>query len=272
MGILNHLTFDNIDSVNYGIFLTKAAVFNTPERRVEKVAIPGRNGDLLIDDGSYENIEVEYSAVLCCDSAEEFASTLGEFRSALASRGAYKKLTGSYNPDEYRLATLIEKFEVDPRAYYMAGEFKILFDCKPQRFLVSGDEPQTFYGNGWITNPTPFEALPIIAVTGNGRINIAGHVVTVSDTTETIYIDSELMEVYIPNGVTENLTDENLEVIRDELLFPITLHKGPRAPISMNNHVSFADYKFPTIGPGEQPIAFDSGIDSVVIYPRWWRL
>ena len=272
MGILNHLTFDNIDSADYGIFLTKAAAFNTPERRVEKVAIPGRNGDLLIDDGSFENIEVEYSAVLGCDSAEEFASTLGEFRSALASKGTYKRLTDSYNPDEYRLATLIEKFEVDPRAYYMAGEFKMIFDCKPQRFLVSGDTPQAFYEYGTIFNPTQFEAFPIIAVTGNGRINIAGHVVTVSGTTETIYIDSELMEVYIPNGVTEDLTDESKVTIRDELHFPITLHKGPRAPISMNSHVSFADYKFPTIGPGEQPIAFTSGIEAVVIYPRWWRL
>jgi len=272
MGMLNHLTYDNIDSADYGIFLKKAAVFNTPERRVEKLAIPGRNGDLLIDDGTFENIEVEYSAVLGCDSAEEFASTLGEFRSALASRGTYKKLTDSYNPDEYRLATLIEKFEVDPRAYYMAGEFKMVFDCKPQRFLVSGEEPQMFTESGTIFNPTQFEALPLIAVTGNGRINIAGHVVTVSDTTETIYIDSELMEVYTPSGTETVLTDEGLITITDELSFPITLQKGPQAPISMNSHVSFADYTFPTIGPGEQNIAFTSGIDSVVIYPRWWRL
>lgn len=272
MGILNHLIYDNIDSSDYGIFLKKAAVFNTPERRVEKVAIPGRNGDLLIDDGTFENIEVEYTAVLGCDSAEEFASTLGDFRSALASRGTYKKLTDSYNPDEYRVATLIEEFEVDPRAYYMAGEFKITFDCKPQRFLKSGDKAQTFEENGYINNPTQHESLPLILVKGNGRVNVAGHVFTVSDTTKEIYIDSEIMEVFIPGREPKDLTEENRLVITDEMLFPIEVHKGRRNAINMNAHVAFADYKFPTIGVGKQPIAFGAGIEYVTIYPRWWRL
>lgn len=272
MGILNHLTFDNIDSADYGIFLKKAAVFNTPERRVEKVAIPGRSGDLLIDDGTFENIEVEYSAVLGSETAEAFASTLGEFRSALASKGTYKKLTDSYNPDEYRLATLIEKFEVDPRAYYMAGEFKMVFDCKPQRFLKSGDTMQTFTANGYIENPTLYESLPLIIVKGNGRVNIAGHMVTISDTTEEIYIDCEIMEAFLPGYEPEDLTEEKGLVITDELSFNIEVQKGRREAVNMNAHVSFADYKFPTIGPGRQPIAFDNSVEYVKIYPRWWRL
>lgn len=272
MGILNHLIYDNIDSADYGIFLKKAAVFNTPERRVEKVAIPGRNGDLLIDDGTFENIEVEYTAVLGCDSAEEFASTLGAFRSALASRGTYKKLTDTYNPDEYRVATLIEEFEVDPRAYYMAGEFKITFDCKPQRFLKSGDKVLIFEENGYIENPTLYESLPLIIVKGNGRVNIAGHVVTISDTSSAIYIDCEIMEAFLPGHEPEELTEEKGLVITDELFFPIEVQNGRRNAINMNSHVSFADYKFPTIGPGRHPIAFDDGIQYVKIYPRWWRL
>ena len=129
-----------------------------------------------------------------------------------------------------------------------------------------------FTANGTITNPTLFDSLPIIAVTGNGRVNVAGHLFTVSNTTQTIYIDSEIMEVFIPGHPAEELTEENSLVIRDELWLPIEIHRGNRDAINMNSHVSFADYEFPRIGPGEQAVAFDSGIEAVVIYPRWWRL
>ena len=80
------------------------------------------------------------------------------------------------------------------------------------------------------------------------------------------------MEVYIPGHELVPLTEENDLIIRDELWLPIEIHKGNRDAINMNSHVSFADYDFPRIGPGEQPVAFDSGIESIVIYPRWWRL
>ena len=80
------------------------------------------------------------------------------------------------------------------------------------------------------------------------------------------------MEVFIPGHDPEELTEENSLVITDELMLPIEVYGGNRDAINMNSHVSFADYEFPRIGPGEQPIAFDSGIQSVVIYPRWWRL
>ena len=88
----------------------------------------------------------------------------------------------------------------------------------------------------------------------------------------TLYIDSELMEVFIPGHDPEYLTEENGDIIRDELWLPLEVYRGRRDAINMNSHVEFYDYEFPRIGPGEQPVAFDSGIDSVVIYPRWWRL
>ena len=266
------IIFGNVDSSEYGIYISGEGVFDAPKRDVEQVRIPGRNGTLEIDRGRFENIEVTYPAFNYEATLAEFSDRLSDFRNALCSKIGYQRLTDTIHTDEYRMATFRSGLEVSPIKYNTGSTFDIVFDCKPQRYLKSGDKPHTFTSNGYITNPTLFDALPIIAVTGNGRINVAGHLITVSDTTRTIYIDSELMEVYIPGHDPEYLTEENSLVITDELWLPIEVQNGNRDAINMNAHVAFADYEFPTIGPGEQPIAFDSTIESVVVYPRWWRL
>lgn len=272
MGLLNTITFDGKALSDFGVFLGGDGAFNSPARIGEMVHIPGRNGSLWMDENCFENIEVKYPAFIGTPEETDFASKLMEVRSWLASREGYCRLEDTYHEDEYRLAVFKAAVETDPVHYTRAGKFDILFDAKPQRFLKSGDDAVIFESNGTITNPTLFESLPIIAVTGNGRINVAGHLFTVSDTTQTIYIDSEIMEVYIPGHEIEELTEENGFVITDELSLPIEISYGNRGAINMNSHVSFADYEFPRIGPGDQPIAFDSGVEIVKVYPRWWRL
>ena len=273
MGILmNSLIYNGIDMRDFGIYIGGDGTFNAPTRRGEMQEIPGRNGSIFLDEGSYDNINVTYSAFNYEPTLETFRERLSDLRSALCRDPGYHRLEDTFHPDEYRLAVFKEGLNVEPVKYNTLGKYDIVFDCKPQRFLKSGDVPVPFYAKGTITNPTLFESLPIIAVTGNGRVNVAGHLFTVSDTTQTIYIDSELMEVFIPGHDPVDLTEENGLVITDELALPIEVYPGNKDAINMNSHVEFADYDFPRIGPGEQPVAFDSGIESLVIYPRWWRL
>ncbi len=272
MGLLNTITFDGKALSDYGVFLGGDGAYNSPARIGEMIHIPGRNGSLWMDENCFENIEVTYPAFIGTPDESEFATKLMEVRSWLASREGYCRLEDTYHPDEYRLAVFNAAVETEPIQYIRAGSFDIVFDAKPQRYLKEGDNPHSFVANGYINNPTLFASFPIIAVTGNGRVNVAGHLFTVSDTTQTIYIDSELMEVFIPGHGLEKMTDEVTLVITDELLLPIEIHKGNRDAINMNAHVAFADYEFPRIGPGENPVTFDPGIESVVIYPRWWRL
>ena len=272
MGLLNTITFDGKALSDFGVFLGGDGAFNSPARIGEMVHIPGRNGSLWMDENCFENIEVTYPAFIGTPEENDFSNRIMEVRSWLASREGYCRLEDTYHTDEYRLAVFKVAVETNPVHYTRAGNFNITFDAKPQRYLKSGDEPVEFTANGTITNPTLFESLPIIAVTGNGRVNVAGHLFTVSDTTQTIYIDSDIMEVFIPGSDPVDLTEENGFVITDEMMIPIEIYQGNKYAISMNSHVSFDDYEFPKIGIGEQAVAFDGGIQSVVIYPKWWRL
>lgn len=275
MGLLNHLTYDGVDSSDFGVFISGEGVFDAPARRGEMISIPGRNGSLFMDEGVFENITVEYPAFIGTGYEELFRTKLGDLRSALSSRGNYKRLTDTYHPDEFRLGVFREGLEVDPQHITRAGGFTMKFDCKPQRFLVSGEDVVIFYRNGLITNPTLFESSPLIRVTGDGTVAIGEngeYRFIVSNNPGTIWIDSEIMQAYLPAGVLYPWTDEKGDQLAQELGIGLELMDGTVYPTNMLSYIEFVDSKMPKIPPGDQPIRMSSTITRLEIIPRWWRL
>lgn len=143
MAIFNSLQFDGIDSKDYGVYVSGESVYNAPARAVEMVSVPGKNGALVIDQGRYENIPVTYPIGLFGANQADFAEKIRQFRNELASRNGYRRLTDTYHPDEFRLGMFSSGLEVEPVQNNKAGLSDPIFDCKPQRFLVSGEDPQT---------------------------------------------------------------------------------------------------------------------------------
>lgn len=175
MSIFNGLTFDGINSLDYGVYITGEAVYNTPERDVESIEIPGRSGDYLQDNGRWKNIEVTYKAGVFGDDQSEFASKIRNYRNALASRIGYKRITDTYNPNEYRLGAFVKPVEVEPKSMNRTGEFDIIFNCKPQRWLTSGEDEVTVETGDVVTNPTLYDASPLLMVEGYGDISMNGY-------------------------------------------------------------------------------------------------
>lgn len=168
------LTFGGIDSADYGIYISGDGVYNSPSRAVEMVSVPGRNGDIPVDMGHWENIEVEYPCGTYAQSQAEFRQNFADYRNAIASQVGYQRLQDTYHPDEYREAIFIEGIETEPTQYGSAGEFKLVFNCKPQRFLTSGETAISVTSGDTITNPTEVPASPILAVnvSNSGTVTI----------------------------------------------------------------------------------------------------
>lgn len=171
--IYKSLIFDGEDSRNYGVYITGEAVYNAPARDVEMVSIPGRNGSFALDKGRFENIEVSYPAGIFAETEADFAQAISDFRNLLCSRNGYVRLTDDYNPNEYRMAIYKSGLEVEP-AQLKAGEFNIVFDCKPQRWLTSGETAQAVVDGETLTNPTLFGSSPLIRCNGYGQIAFGG--------------------------------------------------------------------------------------------------
>lgn len=239
MAVFNSLTFDGENSLDYGIYISGEGVYDAPRRAVEMVTIPGRNGTLAIDQGRFENIDVKYAAGAFGSTQTEYAGRMRAFRNMLASRHDYVRLEDDYHTDEFRLGLYKSGLEVDPVSMSRAGEFDIVFDCKPQRFLKSGETAITLTETDDITNPTLFEAKPLLVVTGTGNIEINGVEIAVSESPTTI--DCEAMEAY--NGST-----------------------------SRNSDIVLTPNVFPTLAPGTNTITLGAGITQLEITPRWWRI
>lgn len=174
------LTFDGEDSRDYGVYITGQAVFNAPEREVEMISIPGRNGQFALDKGRFENIEVTYPAGIFANTEAEFAEAVSNFRNLLCSKRGYVRLQDEYHPDEYRMAIYKSGLELENVAL-KAGEFEITFDCKPQRYLTSGETAVTVTNGGVINNPTLFDAQPLLQVDGYGSISINGQSMSIDN-------------------------------------------------------------------------------------------
>lgn len=172
-GIYKYFTFDGETSASFGVHITGEGVFNAPKRAVEMVNIPARNGAFALDQGYFENIEVTYNASIVADTDADFADAISALRNFLCSRTGYCRLEDDYNPNEYRMAVYKSGLEVTPFVL-KTGEFNITFDCKPQRFLKSGDVNYIVSSGGTLTNITRFPSKPLLLVHGYGNIDING--------------------------------------------------------------------------------------------------
>ena len=177
MGVANTLpnyksfTFDGTNSRAYGVYITGRGVFNAPERNVEMVEIPGRNGAYALDKGNFNNIEVTYPAGIFADTEADLAQAVSDLRNFLCSKSGYCRLEDDYNSGEYRMAIYKSGLEVD-HDMLTAGEFNIVFECKPQRWLTSGETKQTLTSGNAVTNPTLFPSKPMIEAYGGGTIHL----------------------------------------------------------------------------------------------------
>ena len=169
------IIFGGVDSSDYGIYISGEGVYNAPERDVELVNVPGRNGAIAMDQGRYENISVTYPAMYLGKDQEEFREKLSDFRNAILSQKGYQRLEDSYHPDEYRMGVYASGLEVTKVFRKMrGGEFELTFNCKPQRWLSVGALPTPVDSGDVLQNPTVFDSSPLLEVEGYGTVSFNG--------------------------------------------------------------------------------------------------
>lgn len=175
----NTFTFNGTDSSDYGVYVTDVNVFDAPKRVVDYISIPGRSGDFALDQKSFENISVVYSCAMEQDSEADFEDAISEFKNLLASTTGYKRLEDDIHPNEYRMGVFSEGLEVETKNKKSAT-FDVEFNCKPQRFLTSGETAVAVANNGTLTNPTLFDSRPQLQIWGYGNFTVNGQNLTIT--------------------------------------------------------------------------------------------
>ena len=130
----------------------------------------------------------------------------------------------------YELAT--------PQTYQLTPQEVSLLQGTNNVWSDGGDVTLEYGTSPWY-NPTPFDAKPLIKVTGTGTVQINDVTIAISESPTTI--DCEAMEAY--NG-TE----------------------------SRNGDIVLTPNEFPTLHEGMNEVEAGSGITALEITPRWWRV
>ena len=130
----SNVVFGNVNLSDYGeAFAFYCNIFEKPVRDVEIVSVPGRNGDLLYDNGRYKNVERRYIVqVKGIDVAHSLMNSL-------LNTVGYQKLTDDYDNAFYYMARL----KSAPKIIGFVGDavkMEIVFDRMPQRWLIADSE------------------------------------------------------------------------------------------------------------------------------------
>ena len=169
---MRSFTFNSKKSSDLGLIVEKATINKTPARPYDLQKIPGRAGMLIVNSSidELENVEITYTV-----GCKDIAANRDAIAECLFGAPSYAKLIDSSETDCYRLAVCTSGQDWDEQILNF-GTAKLVFSCKPFRFLNSGDVKTTLTAAGQITNPTAYSSLPYIKITGSGNINffIAG--------------------------------------------------------------------------------------------------
>lgn len=224
------IKFGNVDFSGDKAYIWGAGEYSSPSRSVDMVEVPGRSGDILIDNGSYNNIPARFSVVV----TGNVQKNTDRLKYLLYSQKGYQKLYDSDLKGFYRVAAFSGGFEM-PRND--AGIIELEFDCKPFKYDILGDEAIEVSAQKALKNKYFEQSRPIITVYGSGKGNVyvGNQNILISNIDEYVTIDAEMQDAF--KG-TEN----------------------------KNSTISTADV---VLLPGENSVSFSGGVTKVEIKPRW---
>ena len=232
------IVYGGVASSDYGIVVSEAPSFDKPNRRANVYPIQGRNGSILFQDGSFDDVTRSYKVWVAEDSGD-LTDKVNAISGWLYSLTGYQRLEDSFEPDIFRLAYInnIGNFSNEMMQY---GETTLSFTCRPERFLKTGEEIQTVTNGDEINNPTLFESKPLIHIEGSGTVSVGiGSKTMTASVSDYINIDCDRLNAY-------RLPSEN-----------------------KNANVSGT---FPTIATGTNTITLTGTITKCEITPRYFTI
>lgn len=234
----DYIVFAKKPSTDFDIFAAdRLTKFSAAKRKAETISIPGRNGDLTILDGSYENIPEKYKLYV----SKDIKSRILAFRNHLNINTGYQRLEDTFSPGEYRMGRYLSLFEVGTSDRKNAA-FEVEFDCMPQRFLKSGEQAIVLTASSVIHNQNYTTSKPLVRVYGVGTVSIDGLPIRLTANASYTDIDCEAESAY-------------------------------RGSTNLNGNIVLnSEHDFWVLKPGSNTITLGSGITRVEITPRYWIL
>lgn len=194
---MGSFTFNGTSSTTHGLRVTNDYVINSTGNDVETVAVPGRDGDLLISKNRLKSVTIELPCTLL--SNRKLTDAGSEISNWLNVDG-YKDLTLSWDPDFIYRSAFIETFEI-AGLMRQFGKVKLNFLTYPVKFYKQGRTTQTLSNGATVNGIGNVNAKPIITLVGSGdcTLTINGRKTKLKAVQNRITLDMQANQVYSGN-------------------------------------------------------------------------
>ena len=236
---LSYLCYKGVNSLDLSLLIKSKGSWIAAERDKTYVSVPGRNGDLIQDNGRYKNVPIPYTMTVLRNGVRSFADLVAKIKNWLSVGTGYGELWDSYDPRYFRYAAIDGYVNITEELLEHIGSFAVNFNCKPYRYSFDGQNIISVPAAGMtLYNPEVLAAKPYIKIYGNGSISLSvnSSTITIADVDGYVELDSETMNAY--KGI-------NL----------------------LNNKMTGS--AFPELVPGDNTIAFTGTVTGAEIVPRW---
>ena len=233
-----YFIFRGIDSRDIGVVVEDMFDVHRPKRNVQTIQVPGRDGRLTQDDGTYDTYTI--SGKINC-----FGAPLSDVYAWLSGSGDL--ILGDEPTRSIRASATAQVKNTRFRCDGCYDSLQVSFDCQPFRYHVeqtegANDIPLTS-SPATVSNPGTYKSAPRLTIEGTGTavLTIGTQILEVTDLAGGVIIDAELCECF-------DLTETALR----------------------NERVTLMDDKFPVLHPGANIISWTGdGVTKITITPRW---
>ena len=233
---LPYFKFNGIKSLDERLLITNKNTYKGAARDLTFQSIPGRSGDLLIDNRRYKNVKITYDVTALGDK-REIPNIARRVKNWLLSEIGYFKLYDTYDPKYFRIAAYQDEFDLEQELPEV-GSSSIVFNCKPFRYSREGQKSIVLSSASTVRNPERFPSSPYIKITGSGDITL-----TVNE------------NAFVFKGV-ENYIEIDSEIMQ--------AFRGDQS-----ESAKMYTPTFPELVKGENTVSWSGTVSKVEIIPRW---
>lgn len=232
---IGKFTFNGHSTTEYSMRMLASYDYNVPNRDIEVVEVPGRDGEVTIDNGRYKAVdwEVEFGVY---SSDGDVDSLLNSISNWLAK--SYKPQNVTFDNDPaYIYKAAVQDAVAFNRVNSRKATGKVKFRMHPYKYKVSGQTAVSVANGAVVNNNGSIVAKPLLRITGtgNGVVKLGMSSLTLKNVTGGVIVDSE----------SETIT---------------TLDGAPA-------YAQMASYPFPTLAVGNNTITVPTGF-TLQITPR----
>lgn len=205
------IIFNKISTNDLDIKVVKKPFIPPPKKGVESIGIEGKDGNYYIDKETYEDISINVDFNFFSANNDDLELKSAKIQNWLNDIEDNKLIID--NSMFYFKVKNIEVSNIEYDGVYEISKFTVNFICEAYKYLRN-DYKQNVDSSHSIFNNMYALTKPVYYITGNGTLNVNGNVVTITNNTDGIIIDTTIGKV-LNNSNTVVTGKTNINAMSD---------------------------------------------------------